>query len=357
MTAAASIAVPTVPTARAVWPVVTALGIGHMVVDATTIYTATRIADLRTVNYEQAVAVIATYNFLAFATQALLGWIVDRLRAPAPAAAVGAALSVLAAVLWTGQPMLALALAGIGNALFHVGAGSICLQLAQGRAAISGVFVGPGSVGVILGAFMGRGQWGGAWLLIAAAALVAAHAATLLTHRLPAAATGRKSADGSAALLLLLFVVAVRSFTGGLLTGPWQTQHGLWIALCVAAAVAKIFAGFVADRAGWILIAGTCALLAVPLVVYGQAHPAGAVLGIILVQATMPVTLSATWRLMPDRPAMAFGLASLALTLGTAPAEWGWSVPGALPLMLLQVSTAAALIAAIRTVLRQARSV
>jgi FSR family fosmidomycin resistance protein-like MFS transporter len=337
--------------------VVTVLGIGHMVVDATTIYTATRIADLRTVNYEQAVAVIATYNFLAFATQALLGWIVDRLRAPAPAAALGAAFSVLAAVLWTTQPMLALVLAGIGNALFHVGAGSICLQLAQGRAAISGVFVGPGSVGVILGAFMGQGQWGGAWLLIAAAALVAAHATTLLAHCLPTAtrAPGRKSADWSAALLLLLFVVAARSFTGGLLTGPWQTQHGLWIALGVAAAVAKILAGFAADRAGWVLIAGTCALLAAPLVIYGQSHPAGAVLGIILVQATMPVTLSATWCLMPDRPALAFGLASLALTLGTAPAEWGWPMPGALPLMLLQVSTAAALVAAIRTVLRQSR--
>jgi hypothetical protein len=45
--------------------------------------------------------------------------------------------------------------------------------------------------------------------------------------------------------------------------------------------------------------------------------PAAAVVAMLLLQSTMPVTLKATHLVMPARPGLAFGLPCLALVLGT----------------------------------------
>jgi hypothetical protein len=56
--------------------------------------------------------------------------------------------------------------------------------------------------------------------------------------------------------------------------------------------------------------------VAAPLLSAGRASPGSALLGMLLLQSTMPVTLKATHRLMPNRPGLAFGLPCSALFLG-----------------------------------------
>ena len=52
----------------------------------------------------------------------------------------------------------------------------------------------------------------------------------------------------------------------------------------------------------------------------GRDRPFPASTGVLLVQTTMPVTLSAIYVALPERPALAFGIASTAFVLGVLPA-------------------------------------
>lgn len=330
------------PGAGRAWPMIGGLALGHMLIDGTSIYAATRLAAAAP---QDALWIMAAYNFVAFAPQAALGWIVDRLQGSAPAAALGAALVVGAALLGPWAPLAAIVLAGLGNALYHVGAGSLCLQLARGQAALAGVFVGPGGIGVILGTFMGSGWWPGAAVLIAACALLALWVALA---RAPAAGEipPRYGVPWVAGVLLLL-AVAARQLVGGAVNGSWFAQPGAWILIACAATTGKMALGFVADRCGWMRTGAGLAALAAPLVAASSGHLGMSVAGAILTQAAMPVTLAGLSRLLPRHPALAFGVASSAIWLGGLPAHLLPNPIGPGILLGVQLGAAGAIAAAL----------
>ena len=63
--------------------------------------------------------------------------------------------------------------------------------------------------------------------------------------------------------------------------------------------------------------------LSAPLVSLLVDHPAGAVVGMLLFQMTMPVTLKAMHLVLPTRPGLAFGIPCVALLLGALPGLLG----------------------------------
>jgi hypothetical protein len=167
-----------------VWTRVGVLATGHMVVDALSIYTTMRVAGA-VFDGSDSIWVIALYVLMAFAAQAPFGWVLDRLNRPVVAASVGMGLASVAAALWSQQPIAMLWLAGLGNALFHVGGGKLTLHMAEGRAAHGGVFVGPGDLGVVLGTFIGMGWWPGAEALILSGAVMTGVTALIRRHFSP----------------------------------------------------------------------------------------------------------------------------------------------------------------------------
>lgn len=106
---------------------------------------------IQTLPLPQVGLMLLLYNFLAFAGQPVAGLLVDRLKRPRTAVLV--ALLLTSAVLLVGRadPISAVALAGLGSALFHVGGGALALGATPGRAAGPGIFAAPGVLGVALG--------------------------------------------------------------------------------------------------------------------------------------------------------------------------------------------------------------
>jgi hypothetical protein len=317
------------------WRLVVLLGIAHMVVDATSIVAATRRA--AQAGQADGIWIIHTYNLLAFATQPLAGWAVDRVRSPrgamvlgAAMAAASAALSLLSPVrtLWSAlgfDPLLEIWLAGLGNSLFHIGAGSICLRLAGGRAAMLGVLVGPGDLGVVIGALVGRGLWPGEWIVVVVcigSSLLASVASVDEPSR--PAPTARPMGWTAAAIAVLLgYAIASRSVMGAALLEGRFWMRGLWIGIMASAGLAKIVGGCLADRVGWGWFAVPVAIVAAPAAALASTCSPLAIGAMFLVQAAMPVTLAAMGRILSARPGLAFGLATLAVWLGSVPAVWG----------------------------------
>jgi len=94
------------------------------------------------------------YHVLAFGLQPVFGLAVDAAGTPRLAAVLGCLVSA-GALLFPASPGLAIVVAGIGNAIFHVGGGVVSLRLTPHRAAAPGIFVAPGSLGLLLGAILG----------------------------------------------------------------------------------------------------------------------------------------------------------------------------------------------------------
>ena len=308
---------------------------GHFLVDL-----ACAFAMIRFVRPTGAWAVaVLLYNFFAFAGQMPLGLLADRFGNGRAFAAAGCLLAA-AAYLLPGAPTLLAVIAGIGNALYHIGGGYDVLRLSD-RAGLLGVFVSPGAFGLFLGLLLGRGAFPAVVppLLL----LIAAAAVPLLCARTDGAGPVLDlSGDGMIALLALILVVCLRSFTGFLFSFPWKTGAWAWIfVLCVV--LGKSAGGLLYDRFGGVrtsvvTLGGAAALFLL------SGHPAAGCAAVLLFNMTMPVTLRAAADLLPKAKGFSFGLLTFALFLGFLPeymglsairAGWMYAVLSALSLALL----------------------
>ena len=277
---------------------------------------------------------ILTYNSCAFALQLPLGVVADRIGRGWRTAALGAAL-VAAGSLCAPIPLLACVVAGVGNALFHLGGGQEVLLLSGAQAGPSGVFVASGAVGVWLGVFCAR--IGAISPLIPVPVMLAA---AFLLNRMGRRETGESrtwNGDMAAVPLLgaglLTLTIVLRSWVGTQMAFPWKA--GLWgLAVVLAVAAGKALGGLLGDRLGWgrtglitLLLAAVCFL---PSFRFAGAGLAASV----LFNTTMAITLAALARTFgAEHCGAAFGLTTFALFLGLIPdllrlPDWGASPLG-----------------------------
>ncbi len=301
------------------------LGLIHALVDATCAAILYAEVALNRLPFETLVALVLVYNSLAFGSQWLVGILADLRGAYRSTAVVGTLLIAAAAVAQPLNPWTGAVLAGIGNACFHVGAGAVVLRRSYGRAAESGIFVGPGALGLVTGLWLGLNS--ALWRLPLVALLLCS---SLWLPRLmpsfaaPAGPRPRASASWLALLVaLLLGSVAVRAAIGGLLGGSWRTPAFAVFALAAAALTGKCIGGFSSDCLGWRNSSTLALLLAAPLVAAGLQRFDTALTGMLILQFTMPVTLAAVYLALPQWPGLAFGLPCLALLLGALPGLTG----------------------------------
>ncbi len=307
------------------------LGLPHALVDLASGFVIFRhLSDLTDGTF--VVGLVVLYNLLAFAGQTPAGLLADRFAAYRPMAAGGLALAAVALLIAPVAIVASIVVVGIGNAAFHVGAGAQVLERSGQRSAESGVFVGPGAIGLAAGIWLGASPIACTPFLIVTLGLGA-----LLTWRVMRAANdgeevleGPPSIQTGVALLALLCVgcllasVSVRAAVGGTIAAAWRgvDANVMW-GLALMACLGKMSGGFVADHIGW-LVSSLAALVASALLVtllVGDA--AAAIVGMLLFQMTMPVTLKAMHHVLPKRPGLAFGLPCLALVLGSLPGLLG----------------------------------
>ena len=317
----------TTPIARSTWLGLISLGGMHAIVDASCVgmlYSATA---------DSAPPIGAfwlwflAYDAIAFGFQPLFGSATDTWRAPRLVAALGCGMTAIGVMLFGPVPILALCIVGIGNALFHVGAGCISINQAPGRATAPGIFVAPGALGLTLGTMAGASGYSFNWVFVL---LLLVSCPAILLVEVPAMDLGhlplRKHGGAFAVtLVLLLTCIAIRSLVSLACVFPWKADTSLLLMLTAAIVGGKAVGGIVADRLGWLYVAIASLLFSAPLITLGADQPFSAILGMFLFQMTMPITLAAVGQLFPGRSSFAFGLASFALLVGALPVLTGYS--------------------------------
>jgi len=316
------------------------LGIVHAVVDMASVAILYGELNRGQLTFDRVCQFILLYNCIAFGLQFPLGLVADHFRAYKPATVAGLAGVAVAIGLLTQHPQLAVVLVGIGNALFHIGAGAIVLESSDGRAAAPGVFVAPGALGVLLGVWLGSAGFPGRlWGIMIV--VISTLGALMQPPRSPIRAIVPNSNRSQAGMWLcagLLFVaIAIRSLIGDAVTGSWRGVWTMGFALTLAAVAGKSFGGFVADRVGRRTCVVGALLLLAPVIGLASGNAPTAVLAMFLIQTTMAVTLTALFVGLPKQPARVFGLASGALLLGALPGLTGISL-GHDPTQILTIS-------------------
>ena len=102
---------------------------------------------------------VMLYNLVAFGSQPLLGWLLDVAKSQREGMITGVLLTAAGCAVAECSLVPAALLLGVGNALFHVGAGAGIYAISSGKATASGLFIAPGAVGLFVGGALGTTSW------------------------------------------------------------------------------------------------------------------------------------------------------------------------------------------------------
>jgi len=298
-------------------------GIAHFLVDAACIGMLFSLVHRQVFSPTVMTYLFILYNLLAFGSQVIFGFIIDTLKTPHLSALLGLILTGISTLILPPLPVVAVVIAGIGNALFHIGGGIISLNLTPHKATAPGIFVAPGALGVLVGTLLGKNGNFTVWPFLLAMAV-----AGVSIFLIPQPALYQKQTETAPQqvfkieyiIYLVLFVVAIRSLVGFAIVFPWKSDINLLVILTFAVVLGKGLGGWLADRFGWTLIAVGSLIASIPLLTLGAAIPACGMIGMFLFNITMPVTLTMMSNMLPGKPGTAFGLTCAALFLGTLPA-------------------------------------
>ncbi len=273
---------------------------------------------------------LLVYNFCAFALQMPLGLLVDRFGRQMKVAGVGVALTAIA-LLFPSDPLVGVIIAGVGNALFHVGGGVYVLRGCENKCAPLGEFVAPGAVGLFLG-----GYFVDAWPYInpiAVFVLLVLAAVLLFSKREEPAAMQPSLAEKpmltkreAVALILLFSVVVLRSAAGFQFTFSWKTGSTA-LMFAIAVMCGKELGGALSDRFGMGKTSLVSLLVGAMLFIFAEKSAVCGILAALCFNCTMPVTLFAAYKIVRGLPGFSFGLLTFALFLGLLPSYFGFSVP------------------------------
>ena len=258
------------------------------------------------------------YDALAFVPQSFIGILSDRF----PRLRLGevGVVMILTALLlpWNAA---ALPLLCIGNCLLHVEGARGTLCESQGRLAPVGIFVGGGSPGVILGRILGLA---GCTVWVPVLGMLWAAGMTLALPRpVEHEARGFDMAapvEDLPLVVLTTLSVAVRAYVAYAIPMSWNQAPWQSVLLFVTMGVGKAMGGVLSDLIGPRRTALWSLGLSIPLLCLGDRVMAVSLLGVALFSMTMPVSVGVLVSRYPKNVGLCFGITTVGLFLGTAPA-------------------------------------
>lgn len=271
---------------------------------------------------------VLIYNFFAFAMQLPIGIIADKVNRNAICSATGCLL-VAFAYLFSQNGIIACLVAGIGNAMFHVGGGIDVLNISDKKASLSGIFVSTGAMGIFLGSTPKFTEFNQYYILVISVII----SAILLFYLYQKIKDEVKNAeliipelDKSEKLIVvcLMITVVIRSYMGLIIAFDWKSDLFLAFISILAVVFGKMFGGIIGDKIGFSKISIISLVISSILFIFAFDNCFLGVLAILFFNMTMPITLTALSNILFYNKGMAFGLLTFALFLGALPVFFGY---------------------------------
>lgn len=282
------------------------------------------------------------YNFFAFAMQLPIGILADILDCNALVSAAGC-LTVALAYALSPLGVLAAVVAGIGNAMFHIGGGIDVLNISDHKATLPGIFVATGAMGLFLGSNAARFHVSGISIsfldsdgkVLSAAVilmLILAAAALVWLYKKAKGEFGIRNAEVIFRRMAkpevyiawcMLITILIRGCIGLVMNYEWKNSFTAGLITVSAVVLGKMLGGIAGDRFGWRRVTVGSLLVAAVLFVFSFDSMVCGVAAILLFNMSMPITLTALANRFEANKGMAFGMTTVALFIGALPALLG----------------------------------
>ena len=300
---------------------------------------------------DMAVALIL-YNMFAFAFQFPFGLFADKLNKNALVSAVGCGCVVVAYAV-SPFKFMACVVAGIGNALFHVGGGIDVLNISDGKASLPGIYVATGALGLYIGSSSHSLGFANYYvmcgiLLFAMVSLVWLYRKVKYTYCIENEKAdiremyGIREKINSKQIIMycLLITICLRSYMGSILNFQWKSGFEKGLICVVAVGLGKMLGGIVGDRFGWRRVSTISLAISALLFVFAFDNMICGIMALMLFNMTMPITLTALANIFYHNRGAAFGMTTLALFIGAVPVimgypAWGFNEAGVCVMTLI----------------------
>ncbi len=291
---------------------------------------------------------IFLYNFFAFAIQLPIGIIADKVNKNALCSAIGCIL-VAIAFGFSNFGIISCIIAGIGNAMFHVGGGIDVLNISDKKATLSGIFVSTGAMGIFLGgksASIGFNKY----YIIILILLISAIILFWLYKQIKDKVKNEKviipkiNTNESIAIICLIITVVIRGYVGLILSFEWKNSFILALISIFAVVFGKMLGGIIGDKIGFMKISLLSLVISAFLFAFAFNNSILGILAILFFNMTMPITLTALSNILFNNKGMDFGLLTLALFVGAIPVFLGYTKAIFTPIGLLGITLLSAII-------------
>lgn len=281
---------------------------GHFCVDAA----CATIVIHGTQDFMYAVKFFVLYNFCAFCLQPLAGWVFDKIkRLRFQAYIITAFALLLVGFLPNLNIWIRVLLVGIGNCLFHVGAGTLVLESEKKKLAPLGIFVSSGAVGLFLGTIFAHTEIFNVFLILCFVALI------LLNMELPERLKRHPAKDVQWGIVTLLgLCIAIRSFMGFMPLTQFEKTIPILLMITLGVFCGKCIGGILCDRFGINKVVLWSTGVVLLLFLFSFTNPYLWTFVQTIVNLSMPITLYLMYRAMPKYPGFSFGLAASCLVIG-----------------------------------------
>lgn len=300
--------------------VVSIYSLCHFMVDfVCAIFILGKLPYIANTNNEFIISVIV-YNFFAFASQVLLGYILDKFKNYKYIAIIGICFVGLCYLINFNNIFILATLVGIGNALFHLEGGVNIYSLSDRKAFLNGLFVAPGALGIFLGTTFHDE------IIITYLPLILIIISIVLLFLVQKREIDKELEENkkdnfnnfSIALIVILIGISiiVRSIGGSAIIYTWKSGFTLGFIYTISIVIGKAFGGLLADKFGLLkvaLISLTCS--AICLILGYNVH-IFAYIGILLFNIPMPITLTILENTLTKKIACAVGLNTMFLFIG-----------------------------------------
>lgn len=292
------------------------LGLGHLLVDLQGLYLIHYMNN--NLDFQYIVWYFVVYNLIAFGFQPIFGFLADKRDLYFLFILLGLLLPAIAINL-SSLGIIAIIIATIGNAMYHVGGGIISINLYPNKALPAGVFVAPGAIGVFLGIKLAvLEQNHGLWIsLIAIIFLIVLY--LTFKDKLPKNNYYKVNKNLGILTLLILIIIFIRGFIGMSILFPWKTDFYFALMLVIGVFIGKFLGGILSDKFGYKKIGIGGLLVSLPLILIGYHVEIIGIIGALLFNLTMAITLYLIIYSFGKYKGFAFGLTTLALFISYLP--------------------------------------
>ena len=266
------------------------------------------------------------YDALAFVPQSIVGYISDKY--PKLNIGIIGVILLLISYLLYGLTnisiFISLILLCIGNAFLHVAGAESTIRTSNGKLSTSAIFVSGGSFGVVTGRLLARTSINPLLLII------------LILTVIPFILKSNKYMENvnstdkynyvkdniniGLVIIIAVLVVTVRGYMGYGIPTSWNKTIPQTVLLFSIMGIGKALGGILSDLIGIRKTAIISTLLAIPFLCFGDNVMIISLIGVMFFSMTMPITLGILVSKLKENPGLAFGLTTIGLFLGSAPA-------------------------------------